>query len=248
ISASLLLFLKVAIVVKTRAMIKRALVLLLLAVAAEGSGAPPDVSVLKNLQWREVGPYRGGRADAVEGIANQPDVYYFGSTGGGVWKTTDGGQTWKPVSDGFFGGTVGAIAVAPSDPSVVYAGTGEETVRGNVSPGGGMWKSTDAGKSWTHVGLDDSQHIGRIRVHPNNPELVYVAAMGHAFGPNDMRGLYRSRDGGKTWERVLFVSRDAGAVDLAMDTSKPSIADASTWGVPARPWLLRTGVDGAGLW
>src|SRR2546428_4524776 len=155
-----LLLMKATIVVKTRAMIKRALVFFF---AAAASAATPDVSILKNLQWREVGPYRGGRADAVEGIASQPDVYYFGSTGGGVWKTTDGGQTWKPVSDGFFGGTVGAIAVAPSDPAIIYVGTGEETIRGNVSPGAGMWKSTDAGKTWTHIGLDDSQHIGRIR-------------------------------------------------------------------------------------
>src|SRR5438309_2851970 len=177
---------KATIVVKPRAMIKRALVFFF---AAAASAATPDVSILKSLQYREVGPYRGGRADAVEGIANQPDVYYFGSTGGGVWKTTDGGQTWKPVSDGFFGGTVGAVAVAPSDTSVVYAGTGEETIRGNVSPGSGLWKSVDAGKTWTKIGLDDSQHIARIRVHPSNADLVYVAAMGHAFGPNDTRGV-----------------------------------------------------------
>src|SRR5213594_3382888 len=126
-------------------MMKRALGFLLLAIAAVGGGATPDISILKGLQWREVGPYRGGRADAVEGIADQPDVYYFGSTGGGVWKTTDGGQTWKPVSDGFFGGSIGAIAVAPSDPAIVYVGSGEETIRGNVSHGDGMWKSTDAG-------------------------------------------------------------------------------------------------------
>src|SRR5436309_3165294 len=160
-------------------MMKRAILALALA-SAPLFAATPDASVLKNLQWREVGPYRGGRADAVEGIAGQPNVYYFGATGGGVWKTTDGGQTWKPVSDGFFGGTIGAIAVAPSDPSVVYAGTGEETIRGNVSPGAGMWKSTDAGKTWTHIGLDDSQQIARIRVHPANADLLYVAALRHA--------------------------------------------------------------------
>ena len=227
-------------------MIKRALVSLLFSTAA--FAATPDVSVLKNLQYREVGPYRGGRADAVEGIANDPSVYYFGSTGGGVWKTTDGGQTWKPVSDGYFGGTVGAIAVAPSDPSVVYVGTGEETIRGNVSPGAGMWKSTDAGKTWTHIGLDDSQHIGRIRVHPNNPDLVYVAAMGHAFGPNEMRGLYRSKDGGKTWDRILFVNRDAGAVDLAMDPSNPRILYASTWRFRRGPYFFESGGEGSALW
>src|SRR5438128_8724192 len=235
--------------VKLRAMIKRALVILsFVLIAGEIAGATPDVSILKNLQYREVGPYRGGRADAVEGIAGQPDVYYFGSAGGGVWKTTDGGQTWKPVSDGFFGGTVGAIAVAPADPSVVYAGTGEETIRGNVSPGGGMWKSTDAGKTWIHIGLDDSQHIGRIRVHPSNADLVYVAAMGHAFGPNETRGVYRSRDGGKTWDRILFVNKDAGAVDLAMDPSNPRILYATTWRFRRGPYFFESGGGGSGFW
>jgi photosystem II stability/assembly factor-like uncharacterized protein len=208
----------------------------------------PDASSLKALQWREVGPYRGGRADAVEGIAGQPNVYYFGSAGGGVWKSTDGGQTWKPVSDGFFGGTVGSVAVAPSDPSVVYAGTGEETIRGNVSPGAGMWKSTDAGKTWTHIGLDDSQHIGRIRVHPANADLVYVAAMGHAFGPNDVRGVYRSKDGGRSWERILFVNRDSGAVDLAMDPSNPRILYASTWRFRRGAYFFESGGEGSALW
>ena len=216
--------------------------------ARPATQAGPDASLLKALQWREVGPYRGGRADAVEGIAGQPNVYYFGATGGGVWKTTDGGQSWIPVSDGFFGGTIGAIAVAPSDPSVVYVGTGEETIRGNVSPGGGMWKSTDAGKSWTHIGLDDSQHIARIRVHPTNADLLYVAAMGHAFGPNEMRGIYRSRDGGKTWERILFVNRDSGAVDLAMDPSNPRILYASTWNFRRGAYFFSSGGEGSALW
>ena len=208
----------------------------------------PDASILKSMQWREVGPYRGGRADAVAGIAEQPDVYYFGATGGGVWKTTDGAQTWKPVSDGFFGGTIGAVAVAPSDPSVVYVGTGEETIRGNVSPGAGMWKSTDAGKTWTHIGLDDSQQIARIRVHPSNADLLYVAAMGHAFGPNDMRGVYRSRDGGKNWERILFVNRDSGAVDLMMDPSNARILYASTWRFRRGAYFFESGGEGSALW
>src|SRR4051812_34752026 len=210
--------------------------------------ALPDASILKGMQWREVGPYRGGRADAVVGIPDQPNVYYFGSTGGGVWKTVDGGQSWKAVSDGFFGGTIGAVAVAPSDPSVVYVGTGEETIRGNVSPGGGMWKSTDAGKSWTHIGLDDSQQIARIRVHPANADLLYVAALGHAFGPNDMRGVYRSRDGGKNWERVLFVNRDSGAVDLNMDPSNPRILYASTWRFRRGAYFFDSGGEGSALW
>jgi len=212
------------------------------------AAATPDASMLKGMQWREVGPYRGGRADAVAGIAEQPETYYFGSTGGGVWKTTDGGQTWKSVSDGFFGGSIGAVAVAPSDPAVVYVGAGEETIRGNVSHGDGMWKSTDAGKTWKHIGLEDSRHISRIRVHPNNPDLVYVAAMGHAFGPNEQRGVFRSKDGGKTWERILFVSRDAGAVDLTFDPSNSRILYASTWRFRRSPYSFESGGEGSALW
>jgi photosystem II stability/assembly factor-like uncharacterized protein len=239
-----------------RAMRARLTALALFAFVATLAGAAPpkpaasheDVSVLKNLAWREVGPYRGGRADAVAGIADQPDVYYFGSTGGGVWKTLDGGQTWKSVSDGFFGGSIGAVAVAPSDPAVVYVGAGEETIRGNVSHGDGMWKSTDAGKTWKHIGLEDSRHISRIRVHPSNPDLVYVAAMGHAFGPSEQRGVFRSRDGGKTWDRVLFVSRDAGAVDLTFDPSNPRILYASTWRFRRTPYSFESGGEGCALW
>jgi photosystem II stability/assembly factor-like uncharacterized protein len=227
---------------------KRAMALALFALAGTLYAAAPDPTLLKNLQWREVGPYRGGRADAVEGIPGQPNVYYFGSSGGGVWKTIDAGQSWKPVSDGFFGGSIGAIATAPSDPAVVYAGTGEETIRGNVSPGGGMWKSTDAGKTWTKIGLEDSQHIARIRVHPNNPDLVYVAAMGHAFGSNDMRGVYRSKDGGKTWDRILFVNKDAGAVDLLLDPTNPRIIYASTWRFRRGPSFFESGGEGSALW
>src|SRR5260221_9173022 len=203
-----------------------------------------DASMLKGMAWREVGPYRGGRADSVEGIVGDRNTYYFGSCGGGVWKSSDGGQNWKAVSDGFFGGSIGAVAVASSDPSVVYAGTGEETVRGNVSSGDGMWKSTDAGKTWTKIGLEDSRHIGRIRVHPHDPNLVYVAAMGHAFGPNETRGVFRSKDGGKSWQRILFVSRDAGAVDLALDPGNPRIVYASTWRFRRSPYSFESGGGG----
>ncbi|HEY2321811.1 MAG TPA: glycosyl hydrolase [Thermoanaerobaculia bacterium] len=212
------------------------------------AAATPDPSLLKGMWWREVGPYRGGRADAVVGIPDQPETYYFGSTGGGVWKTTDGGQTWRPVSDGFFGGSIGAVTVAPSDPAVVYVGAGEETIRGNVSHGDGMWKSTDAGKTWKHIGLEDSRHISRIRVHPNNPDLVYVAVMGHAFGPSEQRGVYRSKDGGKTWDRVLYVNRDAGAVDLTFDPSNPRILYASTWRFRRTPYSFESGGEGCALW
>src|SRR5687767_7673027 len=163
-----------------------------------------DAARFKALKWREVGPYRGGRSAAVEGTPSQPNTYYFGSVGGGVWKTTDAGETWKPVSDGFFGGAIGAVAVSEWDPNVVYVGGGEKTVRGNVSHGDGMWKSADAGKTWTFMGLKDSRHIPRIRIHPRNPDLVYAAVLGHLFAPNPERGVYRTKDGGKTWERVLF--------------------------------------------
>ncbi|HEY6137114.1 MAG TPA: glycosyl hydrolase [Thermoanaerobaculia bacterium] len=227
---------------------KRACFFAFLLASVAAFAAAPDPSLLKNMKWREVGPYRGGRSSAVEGIAGQPNVYYFGSSGGGVWKTTDGGQSWKPVSDGFFGGSVGAVAVAPSDPAVVYAGLGEETIRGNVTHGDGMWKSTDAGKSWTKIGLDDTRHIGRVRVHPTNPDLVYVAAMGHAFGPSDQRGVYRSRDGGKTWDRVLFINKDVGAVDLILDPGNPRTLYASTWRFRRTPYSFESGGDGCALW
>src|SRR6266566_5025714 len=168
-----------------------------------------DTTLYNALEWREIGPFRGGRVTAVAGHADQPLTFYFGGTGG-VWKTTDGGLTWTPISDkDFRAGSIGAIAVAPSDPNVVYVGTGESPIRGNVSPGNGVYKSTDAGKTWTHVGLANAGQIGAIRVHPANADLVYVAVLGHAFGPNPDRGLFRSKDGGRTWEKILFRS-DSG--------------------------------------
>src|SRR5215210_1925590 len=213
-------------------------------------GASPtvDPAQFKSLQWREVGPYRGGRSAAVEGIAAQPKTYYFGATGGGVWKTTDGGETWKNVSDGFFGGSIGAVAVSEWDPNVVYAGGGEVTVRGNVSHGEGMWRSTDAGKTWKFAGLADSRHIPRVRIHPKDPDLVYAAVLGHLFGPNEMRGVYRSKDGGAHWQRVLYVSDRAGAVDLVMDPGNPRVLYATTWNVRRTPYSLESGGPGSGIW
>ena len=218
-------------------------------VLAAVAGTDDDVNPLfRAMKWREVGPYRGGRCAAVAGVPGQPNVYYFGSTGGGVWKTVDGGFTWKNVSDGFFGGSIGAVAVSGWDPNVIYAGGGEKTVRGNVSHGNGVWKSTDAGKTWTHVGLEDTRHIPRIRIHPKNSDRVWVAALGHLFGPNKQRGIFRSDDGGGTWERILHVDDKTGAVDLVLDPTNPRILYATFWRVRRTPFSLESGGDGSGIW
>ncbi|QXD15861.1 glycosyl hydrolase [Rhodocaloribacter litoris] len=207
-----------------------------------------DEALYKSLEYRSVGPYRGGRSAAVAGVPGQPFTYYFGGTGGGVWKTTDGGQSWENISDGFFGGSIGAVAVSEWDPNVIYVGGGEKTVRGNVSHGYGMWKSVDAGKTWTPIGLEDTRHIPRIRIHPRNPDLVYVAALGHLFGPNEQRGVFRSKDGGRTWEKILYVNEHAGAVDLILDPSNPRILYATTWRVRRTPYSLESGGEGSALW
>src|SRR5690242_19187782 len=212
------------------------------------TGGQVAPSLLASLEWRSIGPFRGGRVVAVAGDPVNPQVFYFGSTGGGVWKTTDGGRYWENVSDGFFKrASVGAIAVAESDPNVIYVGMGETTIRGNVSHGDGVYKSTDAGKTWTHLGLENTRNIAKVRIHPQNPDLVYVAALGHAHGPNPERGVYRSRDGGKTWEQVLFRSEKAGAIDLAMDPNNPRILYAAFWEAIRRPHELVSGGEGSGL-
>ncbi len=200
------------------------------------------------LQWREVGPYRGGRSAAIAGIPQQPKVYYFGAAGGGVWKTTDSGRSWNNISDGYFGGSIGAVAVSEWDSNVIYAGGGEKTVRGNVSHGDGLWKSEDAGKTWKHMGLSESRHIPRIRIHPKNPDLVYVSVMGHLFGPNKERGVYRSKDGGSSWEKILFVNENAGSVDLVMDPGNPRVLYATFWRIRRTPWSLESGGEGSGIW
>ncbi|MEO1653695.1 MAG: glycosyl hydrolase, partial [Bacteroidota bacterium] len=201
-----------------------------------------------SLKWRCIGPFRGGRSAAVTGVTGQPNLYYFGATGGGVWRSTDAGASWKNISDGFFGGSIGAVAVSESDNNVIYVGGGEKTVRGNVSHGYGMWKSLDAGKTWEEIGLKDSRHITRIRIHPNDPNLLYASVLGHLFGPNQERGVYRSKDGGKTWERVLFVDENSGAVDLVLDPLNPRILYASIWQVKRTPYSLESGGKGSGLW
>ena len=207
-----------------------------------------DQSLLKGLQWRSIGPYRGGRSTAVTGVSSQPNVFYFGATGGGVWKTTDGGINWAPISDeDFKTGSVGAIGVSESDPNVVYVGMGESPIRGNVSHGDGVYKSTDAGKSWKHIGLEDTRQIARIRVHPRNPDIVYVAALGHVFGPNEQRGIFCSTDGGKNWQKVLYRSNKAGATDLILDPTNPNIIYAAFWEVYRQPWTLESGGPGSGI-
>jgi photosystem II stability/assembly factor-like uncharacterized protein len=222
-------------------------------VAKESSEAKAPGAVgaelLKHMKWRCIGPSRGGRSVAVAGVPGDRLTYYMGATGGGVWKTEDAGQTWRPIADEFLKtGSVGAIAVALSDTNVIYAGMGESCVRGNFSHGDGVYKSEDAGKSWKHVGLADTRQIGRIHVHPKNADLVYVAALGHVFGPNEERGVFRSKDGGMSWERVLFVDDRTGAVDLAMDATNPRILYAAFWQVRRTPYSLESGGEGSGLY
>jgi photosystem II stability/assembly factor-like uncharacterized protein len=211
--------------------------------------SPAAADSLKVLQWRQIGPFRGGRATAVAGVASQPMVFYFGATGGGVWKTTDGGINWEPISDGsvFGTGSVGAIGLSDSDPNTIYVGMGESPIRGNVSHGDGVYKSTDGGKTWKHIGLEDTRQIPRIRVHPKNPDLVYVAALGHVWGANDQRGVFRSKDGGKTWEKVFSRGNKAGAIDLIMDPTNPSVLYAGFWEVYRKPWTLESGGPGGGI-
>ena len=205
-------------------------------------------SLYHALEWRSIGPYRGGRSAAVTGVPGKPNLYYFGSTGGGVWRTTDGGNSWQNISDGYFGGSVGAVAVSAYDPNILYVGGGEKTVRGNVSFGYGMWKSDDAGKTWKQMGLKDSRHISRVRIHPKDPNLVYAAVMGNLFAPSPTRGVFRSHNGGLSWEKVLFVNDEVGAVDLLLDPNNPRIIYASTWRVKRTPYSLSSGGQGSGLW
>ncbi len=217
--------------------------------AKEASGNAVDEKLWSGMQWREVGPFRGGRALAIAGAPNDPNTYYFGSVAGGIWKTTDGGGNWKPLFDKQHGtSSMGAIAIAPTDPNIIYAGSGEAAPRGNITYGDGVYKSVDGGKSWQNVGLKDSRHIGAIIVNPNDANIVFVAALGHAFGPNDERGIFRTTDGGKTWQKVLGKDKDTGAIDVVFDPQNPNTLFAALWQMRRQPWFFSSGGPGSGLY
>ena len=207
-----------------------------------------DTLAFKDLRYRMAGPYRGGRSTAATGFLNDADRWLMGTTGGGVWESDDNGVTWRNISDGYFGGSIGAVAVAASDPNVIYVGEGSMDIRGNTSAGRGAWKSMDAGRTWTSIGLPDAGQIGRIEVHPRDHDLVYVAALGHPFGKNPERGIFRSRDGGETWEHVLALNDSTGASDLAMDITNPRILYAGMWRGERKPWALISGAEEGGVY
>jgi len=212
------------------------------------SNYPLDSSFFKHYNYRSIGPYRGGRASGVCGDYKNKQLFYMAATGGGIWKTNDGGHSWKNISDGFFGGSMGCIEVAPSDALTLYAGAGESTLRGNASEGKGMWKSTDGGRTWKNIGLTDSRHIAKIIVHPRDKNTVYVAAIGHLFGANNERGIFKTTNGGKTWDKVLFVNEDVGASDISMDPTNPNILFAGTWKVRRTHYDFSSGGEGCKLW
>ena len=207
-----------------------------------------DENLYKGLEYRLIGPFRGGRSAAVTGVPGDANLFYFGSTGGGIWKTLDGGRSWDNISDGFFGGSIGAISVAETDKNVIYVGGGEKTVRGNVSSGYGVWKSEDAGKTWISSGLEKSRHISRIAIHPDDYLTVYAAVMGNLYKSSPDRGVYKTVDGGKTWKKILFSNDHSGAVDFKLDPNNPRIMYASTWRIQRTPYSLSSGGDGSALW
>ena len=200
-----------------------------------------DQSLYNSIEYRLIGPFRGGRAGTAVGVLNNPNLYYMGTAGGGVWKTQDSGSTWEPISDGYFGGSIGAIAVSESDENIIYVGEGEQTLRGNVSSGHGMWKSTDAGETWKYIGLPKSEHISRIRIHPENPDIVYVGVIGNLWKPNTERGLYKTNDGGLTWEKILYVSDKAGIGDIVIDPNNSRIIYATTWQMKRNGYRMDSG-------
>src|SRR5438034_8792369 len=210
--------------------------------------APPDVPI--GLDWRMLGPFRGGRVAAVCGVPGRPDEFYFGHVNGGVWKTTDAGRTWFPVFDDPPQpppvASIGALAVAPSAPDVIYVGTGESTLRDSTGFGNGVYKSTDAGRTWTHLGLSETQHIGKIAVDPRNPDVVFVAAIGHLYAANPDRGVFRSRDGGRTWQKVLYQDENVGAVEVVIDPTDARVVYAGLRNTRRPPWFTYAPTNGPG--
>src|SRR5580692_3610365 len=239
--------------VRRRNLLPLALLALTVFAQRPSSSGQYAASLLAGLQWRDVGPMRGGRTFGIAGHADQPDTFYSGSVGGGVWKTENSGRTWFPISDeGIPIGSIGAIAVAPSNAKVVYVGTGESDIRSQNSYGIGMFKSADAGKTWTHIGLDNTRQIGRVVVDPKDANRLYVAALGNIYAPNPERGVFRSTDGGATWKKILFDSarpNDVGAVDLAIDPANSNILYAALWSTRRPPWSVYapTNLPGGGL-
>jgi photosystem II stability/assembly factor-like uncharacterized protein len=239
----------VPIVIKLRslrcaALLLSAFIFLLMAWSLDAQQVDP--SLYSGMQWRLIGPFRGGRALAAVGVPGQPNLFYFGAVGGGVWKSTDAGTVWEPVFDSQPIASIGAIAVAPSNPNVIYVGSGEADMRSAITYGNGMYKSTDAGATWNHIGLTDSRQIGRIIVDPKNPDVAFVAALGHAYGPNAERGVFRTRDGGKTWQKVLYKDADTGAIDLAFEPGNPQVIYASLWQTRRPPWNVYPPSNGPG--
>src|SRR5882672_9361965 len=209
---------------------------------------PLDPKTYGGMKWRLIGPFRGGRALAVTGVPSQPNTYYFGAVAGGVWKTTDGGVSWDPLFDKQTTSSIGSIAVSNSDPNVIYVGTGEACIRGNISFGDGVYRSNDGGKTWNNVGLKDTRHIGKVIVHPTNPDVAFVAALGHAYGANTERGIFRTRDGGKAWEKVLYLGDRTGGSDIVFDPQNPHVLFAAMWEGYRTPWTLNSGGDKDGLY
>lgn len=208
-----------------------------------------NLDLLDHVSYRLIGPFRGGRSGAVAASYKSRNTFYFGATGGGVWKTTDAGNSWKNISDNYFGGSIGAVEVAPSNENIIYVGEGENTMRGNVSEGlGGMWKSVDGGKTWKNIGLADGRHITNIIIHPNDPQTVWVGVMGHLFGPNTERGIFKTTDGGQNWKKVLYINDQTGCSDLVMEPGNPAVLYAGTWRLIRTPHSLESGGEGSGLW
>ncbi|MGA1999769.1 MAG: hypothetical protein ABSG52_07240 [Terriglobales bacterium] len=229
-------------------MFRRVAVLLFVLLASALFAQTYNQALFSGMKWRGIGPYRGGRVLAVTGVPGEPNTFYFGGVAGGVWKTKDAGATWKPLTDKQPFTSIGSIAVADSDHNTIYVGTGEACIRGNITYGDGVWKSVDGGKNWTHVGLPDSRQIGAVIVHPANPNIVYVAALGHVYAPSAERGIYRTTDGGATWQKVLFVNDKTGGIDVVFDPQNPNTLFASMWEVSRTPWSLSSGGPGSGLY